>query len=116
MANLLLPVLLLVVMYFFVIAPQKKKQKAHSDLLSTLGPGDEVVTSGGIYGGVTEVNGDDVFLEIAPDIEIKVARRAIADRVFKSGAAAADKAPMTDKAVPPAEANDGVEPDEQSPS
>lgn len=84
MANLLLPVLLLGVMYFFLIVPQKKKQKAQADLMSSLGPGDEVITTGGIYGGVTEVDGDSVYLEIAPDIEIKIARRAIADRVFSA--------------------------------
>jgi len=84
MANLLLPVLLLGVMYFFLIVPQKKKQKAQAELMSSLGPGDEVITTGGIYGGVTEVDGDDVYLEIAPDIEIKIARRAIADRIFNA--------------------------------
>ena len=91
MANLLLPVLMLGVMYFLLIVPQRKKQKAHADLMRSLGPGDEVVTTGGIYGGVTEVAGDDVYLEIAPDIEIKIARRAIADRVFPAGAAAPSK-------------------------
>ena len=84
MANLLLPVLLLGVMYFFLIVPQKKKQKAQANLMSSLGPGDEVVTTGGIYGGVTEVDGDSVYLEIAPDIEIKIARRAIAERVYSA--------------------------------
>ncbi len=84
MANLLLPVLLLAIMYFFLIVPQKKKQKAQADLMSSIGPGDEVITSGGIYGGVTEVDGDSVYLEIAPDIEIKIARRAIADRVYSA--------------------------------
>ena len=97
MANLLLPVLMLGVMYFLLIVPQRKKQKAHADLMRSLGPGDEVVTTGGIYGGVTEVVGDDVYLEIAPDIEIKIARRAIADRVFSAGAAAPAKAAKSSK-------------------
>jgi len=98
MANLLLPVLMLAVMYFLLIVPQRKKQKAHADLMRTLGPGDEVVTTGGIYGGITEVDGDDVYLEVAPDIEIKIARRAIADRVFPGGAAAPAKADKSAKA------------------
>lgn len=84
MAGFVLPLALLAVMYFFLIVPQRKKQKSHQELLTTLAPGDEVVTSGGIYGGVTEVTGDDLFLEIAPDIEIKVAKRAIADRVYRA--------------------------------
>lgn len=84
MAGLLFPILLLVVMYFFLIVPQRKKAKAQTDLLGTLGPGDEVVTSGGIYGGIVEVDGDALYLEIAPDVEIKVARRAIADRTYRA--------------------------------
>ena len=113
MANLLLPVLMLGVMYFLLIVPQRKKQKAHADLMRALGPGDEVVTTGGIYGGVTEVVGDDVYLEIAPDIEIKIARRAIADRVFAAGAAAPAKAgkPSKDDAATEAE-GDGVKGDD----
>jgi preprotein translocase subunit YajC len=85
MAGLLFPLLLLAVMYFFLIVPQRKKQKAQQSLMSTLGPGDEVVTTGGIYGGVTEIDGDDLYLEIAPDIEIKVSKRAIASRVYAAG-------------------------------
>jgi preprotein translocase subunit YajC len=106
MANLLLPVLMLAVMYFLLIVPQRKKQKAHADLMRSLGPGDEVVTTGGIYGGITEVDGDDVYLEVAPDIEIKIARRAIADRAFPGGAAAPAKADKPAKAGKSAKADD----------
>lgn len=94
MAGLLLPLALLGVMYAFLILPQRRKQRAHQQLLTSIGPGDEVMTSGGIYGGVTEVDGDDLFLEIAPDIEIKVAKRAIAERTFAAPVAAA-AAPAT---------------------
>ncbi len=93
MAGLLFPLLLLAVMYFFLIVPQRKKQKAQQSLMSTLGPGDEVVTTGGIYGGVTEIDGDDLYLEIAPDIEIKVTKRAIADRTFRATGAATPAVP-----------------------
>jgi|RhiMethySRZTD1v2_1073278.scaffolds.fasta_scaffold1005373_2 preprotein translocase subunit YajC len=85
MAGLLFPLLLLVVMYVFLILPQRRKQKAAGDLLGSLAPGDEVMTTGGIYGGVTEIDGDDLYLEIAPDIEIKVSKRAIASRVYAAG-------------------------------
>ena len=85
MAGLLFPLLLLVVMYVFLIMPQRKKQKAAGDLLGSLAPGDEVMTTGGIYGGVTEIDGDDLYLEIAPDIEVKVSKRAIATRVYAAG-------------------------------
>jgi preprotein translocase subunit YajC len=85
MAGLLFPLLLLVVMYVFLILPQRRKQKAVGDLLGSLAPGDEVMTTGGIYGGVTEIAGDDLYLEIAPDIEVKVSKRAIASRIYAAG-------------------------------
>jgi preprotein translocase subunit YajC len=108
MANLLLPVLMLGVMYFLLIVPQRKKQKAHAELMRSLGPGDEVVTTGGIYGGITEVDGDDVYIEVAPDIEIKIARRAIADRVLTGGAAAPTKTDKPAKAVTASKDNDAT--------
>ncbi|MPY93273.1 MAG: preprotein translocase subunit YajC [Acidimicrobiia bacterium] len=85
MLSLLFPLALLGVMYFFLIVPQRKRQRAHDELLRHIGAGDEVLTTGGIYGGVTEVDGETLFLEIAPDVEIKVSRKAIAERVFASG-------------------------------
>jgi preprotein translocase subunit YajC len=104
MANLVFPLLLLAVMYAFLILPQKKKQKARAELLAAITAGDEIVTTGGIYGGVTEVKGDDVYIEIAPDVEVRITRGAIADRVYRvvdaeadatSGSADADDTPAS---------------------
>jgi preprotein translocase subunit YajC len=78
---LIFPLVLLGIMYAFLIVPQRKRQRAQAELIRSIGPGDEILTSGGIYGGVTEVDGDDLFLEIAPDVEIKISRRAVAERV-----------------------------------
>jgi preprotein translocase subunit YajC len=47
-------------------------------MLDDLAVGDEVVTAGGIYGELTQVGEDDVLVRIAPDLEVRVARRAIA--------------------------------------
>ena len=109
MLSLLFPLLLLGVLYFFMIVPQRKKQRAHEELLQNLTAGDEVMTTGGIYGGVTEVDGDTVFLEIAPDVEIKVSRRAVADRIFAANApGTATSAPKAPAAVEPA-TDDGTD-------
>ena len=51
------------------------------DLLSALSSGDQVVTVGGMYGTIVGLDGDEVRLEIAPDVVVRVARRAIAGRV-----------------------------------
>jgi preprotein translocase subunit YajC len=47
-------------------------------MLSEVSVGDEIVTAGGIYGEITAVDEDDVRVRIAPDLEVRVARRAIA--------------------------------------
>ena len=77
----LLPlVLIVVVMYFLMIRPQRKRQKAHQELVASLKSGDEVVTSGGIYGTVAGVDekGQSIWLKVTSDVKIKVDRSAIA--------------------------------------
>lgn len=69
------------VMYFLLIRPQKQKQRQMQDMLNRLAPGDEVITIGGIYGDVVEVHDDKVVVEIAEDVHIEVARRAISSIV-----------------------------------
>ena len=51
-------------MYFLLIAPQRKKQKEHERMLTELKPGDEVVTSGGIYGTIASVKDDRFVVRI----------------------------------------------------
>jgi preprotein translocase subunit YajC len=75
--------LLIIVAFAFLwlvlIRPQKKRQVAQQQMLEALEPGDEVLTAGGIYGEITRVaeDGDDVYVRIAPELEVRVARRAI---------------------------------------
>jgi preprotein translocase subunit YajC len=64
-------------MYFLLIRPQRQQQRRHAELLSALKPGDEVVTAGGIYGEVVELDAERVMLEIDEDVRIAVARRSI---------------------------------------
>jgi len=64
--------------YFLLIRPQRQQQRKHADLLASLKPGDEVVTAGGIYGEVVQLDAERVMLEIDDDVRIAVARRAIA--------------------------------------
>ena len=66
------------VLWFVLIRPQKRRQLEQQQMLNRLGEGDEVVTAGGIYGTITQVlDDDDVIVRIAPQLEVKVARRAI---------------------------------------
>jgi preprotein translocase subunit YajC len=66
------------VLWFVLIRPQRQRQAAHRSLVSGLGPGDEVITAGGMFGKVRSIADDHIVLEIAPDTEIRLAREAVA--------------------------------------
>jgi preprotein translocase subunit YajC len=77
-AGFLLIIVAFVFLYFVLVRPQRRRQVAAQQMLASLKEGDEVVTAGGIYGRVTElVSDDDVMVEIAPQLRVRVARRAI---------------------------------------
>ena len=64
-------------LYFVLIRPQKKRQLQSRQMLDTIKVGDEVVTAAGIYGRVAELMDDDIMVDIAPQVRVRVARRAI---------------------------------------
>jgi preprotein translocase subunit YajC len=68
-------------MWFLLIRPQRAQQRKHTEMLGALKPGDEVVTSGGIYGEVVQLDEERVMLEVDDDVHIAVVRRAIASVV-----------------------------------
>lgn len=70
-------VLIFVVFYFLLIRPQAKRAKEHKAMVAALGVGDEVVTSGGILGKVTEAGEQFVTVEIANGVQVKVQRHTI---------------------------------------
>ena len=73
-----LPIILIfVVFYFFMIRPQMKRQKELNNFRNSLQKGDKVVTTGGIYGKITEVADYYVMLEIAHNVNIKVDKAAV---------------------------------------
>jgi preprotein translocase subunit YajC len=72
-------------MYFLVIAPQRKKQKAHEKMLTELKSGDEVVTSGGIYGTITSVKEDRFVIRIGDNnSKIEVGKGFISSVIKKT--------------------------------
>jgi preprotein translocase subunit YajC len=77
-AGLFIIVIAFLFLYFVLVRPQKRRQLEQQRMLNQVSVGDEIVTAGGIYGEVTAVDEDDVRLRIAPDLEVRVARRAIA--------------------------------------
>ena len=65
-------VIIIAIMYFLMIRPQRKRQKEIENFRRSLQPGMDVVTSGGIYGKIKEVNDGVVVLEIAHNVNIRV--------------------------------------------
>ena len=82
MQGLLIIVLLFGVLWFAMIRPQRAKVQAQQRMLGTVAPGDEILTVGGIYGIVQELEpddeGGDLVVEIADGIHVRVARKALA--------------------------------------
>ena len=80
-ANFLPIIAIGLVFYFLVIAPANKQRKKTAEMLSTLKKGDRVLTTGGIYGTVQGVEPEAVYLKIAENVKVKVARSAISGLV-----------------------------------
>jgi len=84
-------VLILVVFYFLLIRPQQAARKRHLEMISNLKRGDVVVTSGGFIGKIKSVQDDEVRVELAPNVEVRVVRGTIAEVRSKT-----DPAPAND--------------------
>ena len=69
--------LLFFIMWFFMIRPQRKQQKELEQFRSELKKGDKVVTAGGIYGTIAEIQERTVFLKVDGDVKIKVDKNSI---------------------------------------
>src|SRR6476646_2814379 len=116
----LLPILLLIVlMYFMLIRPQQKRMRAQQALLSAVEEGDEVLTTAGVYGFITAMEGDVVWVEIAEGVEVRVAKGAIARRIAPaayatdaSDAPVAHAEPEPDVAPEVAEGTDTTRPND----
>ncbi len=73
-----LPLLLIIlVFYFFMIRPQVKRQKELRNYRESLKKGDKVVTTGGIYGKIADINGNEIIVEIADKVKVKIDKSAI---------------------------------------
>ena len=77
-------VLVIGAFYYLLLRPQQKRERARRELVRSLQAGDEVVTNAGIHGVVAEVEDAVVWLEVAPDVELKVSRDAIAGKVAET--------------------------------
>ncbi|MCY4663791.1 MAG: preprotein translocase subunit YajC [Acidimicrobiaceae bacterium] len=92
MEQFLIIILMFGALYYLLLRPQQKREKARRELVRSLQAGDEVVTNAGIHGVVAEVEDAVVWLEVAPDVELKLSRDAIAGRTPGTSGTDADEA------------------------
>ena len=78
MQFLIIMALMLGVMYVLMVRPQRQKQSQQQAMINDASVGDDVLTTGGIYGTITQAVGDDVVVEIASGISVHMTRRGIA--------------------------------------
>ena len=71
-------VMIVVIFYFVIYRPQKQQREKHKTMLSDLKKGDKIVTTGGIWGTVTNLGKETVTLQVAENAKIKVMREHIA--------------------------------------
>ena len=64
-------------MWLLIVLPQRRRATAQQTMIDALKPDDYVVTVGGLYGTVVDLGDEDLGLEIAPDVEVRVAKRSI---------------------------------------
>jgi preprotein translocase subunit YajC len=88
--SLILLALIPLALYFFMIRPQRRRVRDQQSLQRSLGVGDEVITTSGIYGFITGEDGDKFWLEIDDDVQIRIVRAAVQGKVDTSGDDAAD--------------------------
>jgi preprotein translocase subunit YajC len=79
---LLILIALLVLFWFVWVMPQRRRQRQHVQdlvrLIELLQPGDEIITAGGLHGTVRAVADEELLVEIAPGVEVRLDRRAVA--------------------------------------
>ena len=78
------PILLMVVIFYFLLwRPQKKQQKERAGLLGSLKKGQKIVTIGGIYGEIVELDDEKVKVQVSEKVELTFARTAVANVLSK---------------------------------
>ncbi len=72
---------IVLVFYLLLIRPQQKRMKKHEAELKAIKAGDKILTGGGLYATVVAVQGDDLLVEIAPDVEVTLHRYTVREVV-----------------------------------
>jgi len=90
--SFLIIIVLFVIAWVVLILPKQREVKRHNAFIQTLSIGDEVMSGSGIYGTLVEIDDATVLLQVAPGVEMKIARRAIASKVVDPATVQAETA------------------------
>ncbi len=83
-------ILIFVIMYFLILRPQQKRMKEHRNMVAALKRGDQVVTQGGMIGKISDVKDEEVSVEVAQGVKVRVVRSSIAQVVTQGKPVAAN--------------------------
>jgi preprotein translocase subunit YajC len=78
MSGLIILAILLLLFWFILVRPQRTRAREQQQLIHDLEPGDEIVSAGGLYGTITEIEDEILHVEIAPGLTVRMARGAVA--------------------------------------
>ena len=81
MPSLIIIVVLFALFWVFLIRPQRRRGLEQRELLESLEPGDEIVSTGGLFGVIKSIDGDELHVEIAEGLTVRMAKRAVAGLV-----------------------------------
>lgn len=98
MLLLLIPVVFLALLYVVAVLPQQRRVRAHEELVRSLEVGQEVMTTSGVYGRLIAVGDDTVHLEVAPGVQVKIARASVG--LIAEAPSGIDEGPMVDQPAP----------------
>ncbi|MBU2529781.1 MAG: preprotein translocase subunit YajC, partial [Elusimicrobia bacterium] len=74
-------IIIMIIFYFLLIRPQQKQMKERKIMLEAIKTGDKILSSGGIFGTITAIRGDELEVEIASNVKVVMARSSIANTV-----------------------------------
>ena len=78
MTALIVIAVLFVLFWLLLVRPQRKRAGEQRTLIESLEVGDEIVSAGGLYGTIKRIEGDELIVEVAPQVEVRMARGAVA--------------------------------------
>lgn len=115
MPQLLLTILLIAIGWFFLIRPQQARVREQRQMVANLTVGDQVITAGGIHGRITGLETETVLIELAPGVEVTLARATVVRLLTNpaaDGASGEARSDQRSEGIPMVNSDNKNEPDE----